>query len=278
MDQLSGQVAVITGGASGIGLALAHRFADEGMKLVLGDIEQPALDDATAALKERGADVLGVTTDVSDPASVDALRDATLKTFGAVHVVCNNAGVAVGGRVWEIPLEQWHWLLGVNLFGVIHGIRSFVPLLLEQGEGHIVNTASVAGLTSNPGIAPYNVSKHAVVTLSETLHHELAMTGSKVGVSVLCPAFVQTRIHESDRNAPEGVIDEGARTPEVEAIWQFFSAMVHAGIEARAVADAVLDAIVARRFYVLTHPEALPWVEARAQAIISGANPATAMV
>jgi NAD(P)-dependent dehydrogenase (short-subunit alcohol dehydrogenase family) len=204
MDDLEGKVAVVTGAASGIGRALADRWATEGMKVVLADVEEGPLHAARDELDAGGADVLAVRTDVSDAAQVDALAAATLDHFGGVHLVCNNAGVGGGGQLWEAGLDEWDWVLGVNLMGVVHGIRAFVPHLVAQDEGHVVNTASVAGFAYAPMMGPYNASKAAVVAISETLKAELAMQGSKVGVSALCPGWVNTRIHESDRNRPGG--------------------------------------------------------------------------
>jgi NAD(P)-dependent dehydrogenase (short-subunit alcohol dehydrogenase family) len=208
MQELEGRVAVVTGGASGIGLALARRFAGEGMRVVIGDVEEPALKGAVDELTEGGADVVGVVTDVTDPDQVEELARAAEQAFGAIHIACNNAGVGAGGLSWEAPLETWQWVIGVNLWGVIHGIRSFVPRIIEQRAGHVVNTASVAGLVAAPFMGPYNASKHAVVALSETLHHELAMMAPHVKVSVLCPAWVNTRIGESERNRPPNLAVE----------------------------------------------------------------------
>src|SRR5690242_9962377 len=187
----------MTGGASGIGLGLARRFGRAGMKVVLGDVEAPALDSALAELRDLGVEAQGVACDVTDPAQMDALARAALDAHGAVHVFCNNAGVGGGGLSWEMPLSTWQWVLGVNLWGVIHGIRTFVPILHEQDEAHIVNTASVAGLVGAPFMGPYNASKHAVVAMSETLHHEFALTGARARVSVLCPGWVNTGIANS---------------------------------------------------------------------------------
>ena len=277
MEQLEGKVAVITGGASGIGRALADKAAALGMKVVIGDIEQGPLDETVAALKEHGADVLGVVTDVGDLASVEALRDAALSTFGAVHLLCNNAGVGGGGRTWEIPMEQWKWVLDVDLWGVIHGIHAFVPGMIAQGEGHVVNTASIAGLTSTPGLGSYNVAKHGVVTLSETLFHELRGEGRGVGVSVLCPAFVNTRIYDSDRNAPQALRQEqdGADAMQATAVRDFIKSAVESGIDPAEVARQVFDAVQSNRFYILTHPASVAWVKNRVDRIVEGGDPAS---
>jgi len=278
MDALEGKVAVITGGASGIGLGLATKAADLGMKVVIGDIEQGPLEATVTALKERGAEVLGVVTDVGDLASIEALRDATVETFGAVHLLCNNAGVGGGGKMWEIPIEHWKWVLDVDLWSVIYGVHTFVPLMIEQGEGHVVNTASVAGLTSTAGLAPYNVAKHGVVTLSETLFHELRNERADIGVSVLCPAFVNTKIYDSQRNAPKELRDEfeGADGEQLRAVRDFVKMAVESGIDPADVAEQVFDAVLTKRFYVLTHPDSVPWVKARVDRIVGGGDPAHA--
>ena len=202
MQDFAGKVAVVTGGASGIGLGLATRFAAEGMRLVLADIEDGALEAAAQGLRESGAEVLAVQTDAGDAASMDNLGERTLDHYGAVHIVCNNAGVGTHGRMWELSVNDWEFVLRVNLWGVIHGVRVFAPHLIEQDEGHIVNTASMAGLVSVAGAGPYNVSKHGAVTLSETLSAELRDAGSNVGVSVLCPGLVATNLGASERNRP----------------------------------------------------------------------------
>ncbi len=276
METLAGRVAVVTGGASGIGLALGRGFAAAGMKVVLGDIEEAALDAAVSDFP-AGAEVTGVVVDVSKAADVDKLRDATLDAYGAAHVVCNNAGVSAGGRTWETTLDSWEWVLGVNLMGVVHGIRSFTPLLLEQDEGHIVNTASMAGLTSPPYMSIYNVTKHGVVTLSETLFGELAIEGSEVGVSVLCPGWVNTRIHEADRNRPGGPL-EAAPAIEGVDLREAITTLLASGLDPAAVADMVLDAVLTKRFYILTHPEWKPMIAARMQRIIDEENPPGAML
>src|SRR5580704_6437907 len=216
MQSLRDKVAVITGGASGIGKAVAARAAAEGMKIVVADIEEGPLKEAEAEISSTGADVLGVVADVSDAASVRDVRDRALDRFGAVHLVHNNAGIGLGGPIWEVSEQDWRWILGVNLWGVVHGIATFVPLLLEQGEGHIVNTASVAGLIVAPFLGPYNATKQAVVAISETLFKDLQSVGAPmgVGVSVLCPGFVRTRIAESDRNRPAWASEREAEGAE----------------------------------------------------------------
>jgi NAD(P)-dependent dehydrogenase (short-subunit alcohol dehydrogenase family) len=257
MKDLEGKVAVITGGASGIGRAVAERAAAEGMKVVLADIEEGALKEAERALTGRGADALAVVTDVSDAASVRELRELALRHYGAVHLVHNNAGVGGGGQIWDVPEEDWRWILGVNLWGVIHGVATFVPLLIEQGEGHVVNTASIAGLTTAPFLGPYNATKQAVVAISETLYKDLQATGvSGVGVSVLCPGFVRTRIAESSRNRPDWAPEPAAEDAEgAEALRTAISDMIAGGIAPDAVAEKVFDAVRADTFYIRTHPE-----------------------
>ena len=272
MDILAGKVAVITGGASGIGNAVAARAAARGMKIVLADIEERPLREAARSLSDNGADVLPVVTDVSEASSVEALRDRTLERFGAVHLVHNNAGVGGGGLLWTISEAEWRWVLGVNLFGVIHGIRTFVPLMVEQGEGHVVNTASLAGLVSPPFYGPYSASKHAVVTISEILYRDLRIVGSKVGVSVLCPGFVRTRISEADRNRPQWA-PAPPTNPAAEQVRAAAAQAVADGIDPAAVADSVLDAVRTNRFYILTHPELNGAIALRLQDILEGRAP-----
>ena len=271
MDELRGKVAVITGGASGIGLAVCHRAAAEGMGVVMADIEEAPLEAAAEQLARGGTDVLAVVTDVSDGASVERLRDRAVEHFGAVHLVHNNAGVSVGGTLWEVPEADWRWVIGVNLWGVVHGIRAFVPLLVEQGEGHVVNTASLAGLISPPLIGPYNATKHAVVTISETLLKDLRLVGAGVGVSVLCPGFVRTAISDSDRNRPAWAPShtEG-RVQELADIGKQLNA---AGIDPAEVASAVFDAVRDDRFYVFTHPETKPAVAHRMHDLLDERTP-----
>jgi len=276
MEQLQGKVAVITGAASGIGLAMARRAAAEGMRLVLADIETEPLVQAEKDLAGTGAEVLGVVTDVSDYTSVELLRNRAVERFGAVHLVHNNAGVGAGGLLWEISEAEWRWVLGVNLWGVVHGIRAFVPLMVEQGEGHVVNTASLAGLVSTPFMGPYNASKHAVVTISETLAKDLRLVGSPVGVSVLCPAFVKTKIDQSDRNRPDWapVGDSPGREQIQEAIHQ----LVAGGIEPTLVADRVLQAVREDTFYILTHEDSAPAVATRMHDILEGRAPSDTVI
>ncbi len=276
MRELEGKVAVITGGASGIGLALARRFGAEGMQLVIADVERPALAKAAAELEAEGRTVLAAPTDVSSAGEMDALAAATLDRFGAVHLVCNNAGVGGGGgSMWELRTEDWQFTLGANLWGVIHGIRVFVKHLVAQGEGHVVNTASMAGLVSVPGIGPYNATKHAVVTLSETLYGELQAAAPGVGVSVLCPGFVNTRIFDSERNRPEALRDPAAAAddPELAERREQIAKFMATTMPPAEVAEQVLDAVRAGRFYVFTHEGTEAIVARRVERMGAGKTP-----
>jgi len=254
---LSGKVAVVTGAASGIGLAIAEKCVSEQMKVVLADIEEDALELAADKLAQRGT-VLAVPTDVSVAESVDELRRQA-EAFGPVHLVCNNAGVSSAGpgAAWEKPISAWQWVLDVNLWGVIHGIRAFLPAMVERDQGHIVNTASIAGLLPLPFAAPYTASKHAVVGISLGLYNELAMRGSHVQVSVLCPGWIRTRIVDSERNWPDrlGVRPE----PDTNPMAQMFEAMmrnfVDTGMDPAIVAEQVLEAVRADRFWVLPNAD-----------------------
>jgi len=271
MQDFAGRVAVITGGASGIGRAMAFRFAAEGMQLVLADIEEPVLAATVADLAAGGARVIGVPTDVSVLADVQQLAARTLDEFGAVHVVCNNAGVA-GGTVAHASPELWDWVLGVNLFGVIHGCSTFVPILLEQDVGHIVNTASIAGLGGVGAFGVYCTSKFAVVGLSESLHHELTALGSAVKVSVLCPGFLDTNIYSSDRNMPG---DVRASSPDTAIAPESIDAIKAIVPGPEVAAEAVFEAVRDERFYVLTHERAATGTtEARLAWMLGGDPPA----
>jgi NAD(P)-dependent dehydrogenase (short-subunit alcohol dehydrogenase family) len=254
MEELRDKVAVITGGAGGIGRALAELCADEGMRLVLADLEEATLAATVAELAAHGATVVGEPADVSAVGDVEAVRDRALAEFGAVHLVCNNAGVA-GGGILGAPLELWRWVIDVNLHGVVHGVHTFLPLLLEQDEGHIVNTASLAGLQGVAGLGVYCTTKFAVVGLSESLWFDLHGLGSKVGVSVLCPGFVQTQIGNSARNAPPS-LHEWRESDTAAATQQMANALADAGIEPAVVAQHVLDAVRESRFYVIPHEQA----------------------
>ena len=274
MDELQGRTAFITGGASGIGLATARRLGREGMNLVIADIEEAALADAEAELAEAGYPVLAVRCDVRHIAEVEAAAKATIDRFGAVHLVFNNAGVVSTGRVEDLSDEAWRWVLDVNLWGVINGSRVFLPILKSQGvAGHIINTASMAGLTSGPLMSPYYVSKFGVVALSESTWHEARLDGLPIGVSVLCPGFVRTRIHEADRNRPKGL--DSAWTGDAGNQWiGMLSAGVEGGREASDVADVIVDAVKADRFWILPHgEESHASVRRRADAIVDGATP-----
>ena len=246
--ELKGRVAVVTGAASGIGLALTERFVAEGMSVVMADIESATLDAEAARLVAAGAPVTAVSCDVSDAAAMEALRDAAMSAHGAVHVLCNNAGVASGGSTWRTKPAVWDWVVGVDLLGVAYGVHAFVPLMIEQGEGHIVNTASEAGLCATPMLGAYHAATYGVVGLSEALVMELAGTG--VGVSCLCPELVRTKIFESTRNAPAHL---GLRQPEAVSMEMLETVMRTTALDPAIVAGNVHDAIVDGRFWVLTH-------------------------
>jgi NADP-dependent 3-hydroxy acid dehydrogenase YdfG len=273
MNELVGKVAVVTGAASGIGRAIAERLGNEGMKVVLADIDAQALTCAEHELAASGLEVAARKTDVSRGDDVKGLARFALQRFGAVHVLCNNAGVGIGGRLWEHTLADWEWLMGVNVWGVIHGIRSFVPVMLAQGdECHIVNTASAAGLVARPFLGVYSATKYAVVAISEALQQELLQSGARIGVSVLCPAVVNTRIGESERTRPSrlrnGVQSSAAG---IEALDQAFRAALAAGLPPERVADSVVDAIHTGRFYVFTQNETETRIRARFDRILNDA-------
>lgn len=270
--ELRGKTAVITGGASGIGLATARQLASSGMNLVLGDIESEPLFAAIESLRGDGAKVIGVVGDVSQEADVLALRDAALAEFGAAHLIFNNAGVGAGPAIGT-PKKVWDWVLGVNVDGVVNGMNTFLPLFLEQNEGHVVNTGSLAGLGGVPGMGAYCASKFAVVGMSESLFHELVFSGKNVGVSVLCPGFVKTRIHESHRNMPNDLVSYN-ENPAAKAVADFASAAVNAGIDASEVAIAVETAVRNNSFWILTHEHAaIRTTEQRAAWMAGGPPP-----
>ncbi|MEW9898145.1 SDR family NAD(P)-dependent oxidoreductase [Chitinivorax sp. PXF-14] len=275
MKDLKGKVAVITGGAEGIGKAIARKAAAEGMKLVLADIDGSKLDATLSEFAAQGVEAIGLKTDVSKQEQVEALADLAFERFGNVHLLCNNAGVACARPVWEVSQADWDWVMGVNLYGVTHALRAFIPRMMAKGEeGHIVNTASVAGLLSQPGLATYNASKHAVVTISEGLHHDLALRQSKIKVSVLCPAWVKTRIAESERNRTQGSKTDPTKLDPVTA--QIGMAVINAvqhGIAPEQVADDVFAAVEAERFYILTHPQIKPAIQARMEDILNERSP-----
>ncbi len=271
----AGQVAVVTGGASGIGRALVDRFASAGMRVVVADVEDDALTRLAEELEGRGVEVLARRTDVSKPAEVEALAEATLERFGSVQVVCNNAGVAPRSDPWLGPMSTWEWVMGVNFWGVLYGIRAFLPHLISGGGGHIVNTASIAGLLPGLG-APYDASKHAVVAISEDLYLDMSGVGMPVGVSVLCPGWVATQILEADRNWP----DELGERPEVgmqfALVADHLSRAVAEGLTPAAVAEAVFSAVSESRFWVLPQQDFLDLAIDRWGMIAERANPQAA--
>jgi len=277
MKEFQGKVAVVTGAASGIGRALAERCAQEGMRVVLAGINEQTLMQASQELRDEGASVLAVQTDVSKAGDVEALAQKAFDTYGAVHLLFNNAGVGAGTIIWESTLADWEWTMDVNLWGVIHGIRAFVPRMIAQDtEGHIVNTASIAGLTSGPGLGIYKVTKYGVVTLSETLYHELALRGAKIKTSVLCPGFVKTRIMDGARNRPARLQNDPAEVkmgPESVALIQFMLQAVEAGMSPEQVADIAFQAIRDETFYILTHPETKEAIRVRMEDMLQERNP-----
>jgi NAD(P)-dependent dehydrogenase (short-subunit alcohol dehydrogenase family) len=276
MKDFAGKVAVVTGAASGIGLGLATRFAQEGMRVVLGDVEAPALEAAVTRLRQQEYDVLGVVTDVTSLASVEALRDKAVEAYGGVHVLCNNAGVGGEGRktLWEASGNDWRWLMDTNVWSVVHGIRAFVPHMLAQGEpGHIVNTASVSGLV--PANRIYSVTKQAVVALSEALYNQLSAIDAPLHCSVLCPSWVTTQISQSARNRPPALTDSSQPepTPQGLAARDLFYLAPDTAIEPSDVAAMVFDAIVEERFWVITHHDQDDHVRMRFESMLARRNP-----
>jgi NAD(P)-dependent dehydrogenase (short-subunit alcohol dehydrogenase family) len=275
IKEFKGKVAVITGAASGIGLGLAERCVRESMKVVLADIDEAHLAKAEVELKALGGTVLGVRTDVSKRSDVEELARRALDAFGQVHLLFNNAGVGAGGTAWEATWNDWEWVIGVNLWGVIHGVKIFTPLMLAQNtECHIVNTSSAAGLVVGGFSAPYSVTKHAVVALSESLYLTLQKQNSLVKVSVLCPGLVRTNIADSERNRPAELRNEPVTlTPEMQAGQTAFKAILAASMPPLQVADVVFDAIEKEQFYILPHPEWTEVIQLRTDKLIRMENP-----
>ena len=272
MELQKGQVAVVTGGASGIGFALAEAFARKGLSIVLADVQTDALAEAEQRIKDLGVDVLSVRTDVSKEAEVQALAAATLERFRAVHVVCNNAGVGGAGDPWFGPVSTWEWVMGVNFWGVVHGVRAFLPHMLEGG-GHIVNTASIAGLYPVTA-APYDASKHAVVALTENLNNTLLTMGSKVGVSCLCPGWVRTGISDSMRNWPSELGEAPVPSALQAALSSHTRRVIQEGTQPGFVADLVVESVREGRYWVFPHPEFVEQAMQRFHTIGEGRNPA----
>lgn len=272
MELTAGKVAVVTGAASGIGLALAQRFALNGLDVVLADVEETALGAAAESVERLGVKSLAVRTDVSDEDSVRALAAAAVERFRSVHVVCNNAGVETTADPWFGPVTSWHWVMGVNRWGVIHGIRAFLPILAQQGGGHIVNTASMAGLV--PGASPpYDAAKHAVVAISEDLYKAVKAMRIDVGVSVLCPGFVTTQLLDADRNWPASLGQAPPPAAAYAALEPHVRRAVEEGMAPAAVAGLVAEAVTSRRFWILTHPDSTEIALRRWQSIAAGEDP-----
>jgi len=266
MKDLNGKVAVITGGASGLGKAFAEKFGSAGMKLALADVEVPVLEETVANLRSTGIDAIGIPCDVSNADSVKNFSDSVFSEFGGAHLLCLNAGVAATGPIVESSLEEWKWVLGVNLYGIIHGLDAFLPQLIQQDEGHVVMTASIAGHTSFANMASYNASKHATVTIAETLFAEMKEAKSDVGVSCLCPGFVSTNIFTSDRNKPEEVQTVLVEPPSEEEVIQREAALEWLranALQPGFVADLVHEAVVEKKFWIFTEESHTHAVKAR---------------
>jgi len=280
MKNFQGRTAVITGAGSGFGLEVSRLAAGRGMNLVLADVQADALERAADEMRKLGAEVLAARVDVSKADEVEGLGARTLARFGAPHLVFNNAGIGAGGLIWENTLKDWEWVLGVNLMGVVHGVRVFTPMMLEAArrdaawQGHIVNTASMAGLVNMPNMGVYNVSKHAVVSLSETLYQDLHLVTDQIGASVLCPFFVPTGITKSERNRPDALREDAPPTKS-QLIGRAMSdkAVSSGKVSAADVAGFVFDAVEHDRFYIYSHPRALSSVQSRLEDIVQGRNP-----
>ncbi|MDY0107478.1 MAG: SDR family oxidoreductase [Giesbergeria sp.] len=279
IDNFAGKTAVLTGAGSGFGLECARIGARLGMNLVLVDVQQDALDAAAAEMRAAGAQVLAQRVDVSNAEQMEALGAAVRERFGAPHLVFNNAGVGAGGLVWENSVKDWEWVLGVNLMGVVHGVRVFTPMMLEAAKkdpawrGHIVNTASMAGLLAPPNMGIYNVSKHAVVSLSETLYQDLSLVTDQIGASVLCPYFVATGIKDSERNRPGALAAEKPTKSQLIGQAMTGKAVSSGKVTAAEVAQKVFDAAAAGQFYIYSHPKALGGVQTRMEDILLARNP-----
>ncbi|MCZ2406182.1 MAG: SDR family oxidoreductase [Burkholderiales bacterium] len=280
IDDFKGKTAVLTGAGSGFGLECARIGARLGMNLVLVDVQQDALDAAAAEAQAAGSAVLARRVDVSSAAQMEQLAQDVAERFGAPHLVFNNAGVGAGGLVWENSVRDWEWVLGVNLWGVIHGVRLFTPLMLAAAQadpswrGHIVNTASMAGLLTPPNMGVYNVTKHAVVSLSETLYQDLRLVSDQIGASVLCPYFVPTGISHSERNRPASMADEKPTKSQLIGQAMTDKAVTSGKVTAAEVAQKVFDAVAADQFYIFSHPKALGNVQSRMESILRAENPA----
>ena len=281
MKTVTGRSAVITGAGSGFGLEFARKAASLGMKLVMADVQADALEAAVAEMRGQGVEVMPYRLDVSKGEQVEAMGREVFAAWGAPHLVFNNAGVGAGGLIWEHTAKDWDWVVGVNLMGVAHGVRVFAPMMLEAAaqdpayEGHIINTASMAGLLNAPNMGVYNVTKHAVVSLSETLYQDLALVTDQVTASVLCPYFVPTGIHQSHRNRPAEMRESGQRPTKSQLIAQAMSdkAVTSGKVSAQEVIGFVFDAVAERRFYIYSHPQALGGVQTRLEDIMGPRNP-----
>ncbi|WP_396441684.1 SDR family oxidoreductase [Limnohabitans sp.] len=279
IENFKGKTAVLTGGGSGFGLECARIGAQLGMNLVLVDVQQDALDKAAAEMTAQGVQVLARKVDVSNAQAMEQLASDVKARFGAPHFVFNNAGVGAGGLVWENSVADWEWVLGVNLWGVVHGVRLFTPMMLEAAKadpayrGHIVNTASMAGLLTPPNMGIYNVSKHAVVSLTETLYQDLQLVTDKVSASVLCPYFVPTGISQSHRNRPTDLAADKPTASQLIGQAQSDKAVGSGKVSAADVAQKVFDAVASDHFYIYSHPQALGNVQSRMEAIVQGNNP-----